>query len=94
MDSRFMSFINKVFVRRTIEGYIIETESLDKNYNHIFWDKWNRKVYKDLSTAIEAWNNIPDCYKNWRERFNVKCRIIPVYRGKTKCELDADGNIL
>lgn len=71
-----------------LEGYIIELQSISKlRKDFISWDKWNRKVYKDLDTAKHAIKNIPDCYKNFDNWWNIKARIIPVYRGESECEI-------
>ncbi len=71
-----------------LEGYIIEMEVLIRSKKlHAGWDKWNRKVYKDLDTAKHAIKNIPDCYKNFDNWWNVKARIVPVYRGEVECEI-------
>jgi hypothetical protein len=76
-----------------IEGYIIEMLTIYANTQHV-WDKFNRKVYKDLETAKKAWFNFPNCYKNVNGFINVKCRFVPVYRGMVECELSAVGNVL
>lgn len=80
-----------------LEGYIIEkkNKNIYKDGRVLeYWDKWNKRVYRDLEAAKNAWDNFPRCYKEFPNFSQPKCRIIPVYRGEIECELDIEGNII
>ena len=63
-----------------IEGFIIETlqEFKTRTKTRQGWmGCWNKKIYKTVDIAEDAYRQRPDCYK----KDDLQVRIVTMYRG-------------